>query len=247
MDIEDEEAKFEELAREEMERRFSEADEKYMGMLEEYVASGFCETLARITIYLGKERAEKVLGKLPEEIRTEIEKRIDALDDKTRTDKKNYLLAKQVLENAGVCDKMMADSVIKGAEQAVLVALYNESDALFNRNPVLERSIASNIFLFADIVFLDDMAIQRVLQKVNIRTLAKALKGNNTELAREKIFRNKSSRAVDMLKEEIEYMGPIRLHDVLDAQAEIIEIIKQMEKSGEIVIARFGEDAFAFV
>ncbi|MBD5441841.1 MAG: hypothetical protein HDR34_00290 [Treponema sp.] len=149
MNNENESEELKEMAREEMERRFSEADEKYMGMIEEYVAGGFCETLARLAIYLGKERAERALGKLPEEMRAEIERRIDAFGDKTcRTAPEIVFEAEHVLEKAGIDSKMMADSMINGAGQKVLATLYHENDALFARNPVLATSVEKHLFFF---------------------------------------------------------------------------------------------------
>lgn len=237
MNNEIETAKLEEWAHEEMERLFSEADEKYMGMIEEYVEGGFCETLARLAIYLGKERAEKALGKLLEETRAEIERRIDALGDKTRrTDPEIVLEAGHVLEKAGVCSKMMADSVISSAGQKVLAALYHESDTLFARNPVLAASIERYTFLFEDIAHIDDRATQKILREVEGVTLAKALRGKNAEAVRKKIYQNMSKRAAEMLKEDIEFMGPIPVREVDAAQKEILDIIRRMEECGDIVI-----------
>lgn len=237
MNSEVETAKLEEWAHEDMERRFSEADEKYMSIIEEYVASGFCETLARLAIYLGKERAEKALGKLPEETRAEIERRINALGDKTRrTDPEIVLEAGHVLEKAGIDSKMMADSVINGAGQKVLAALYHESDALFARNPVLAASIERYTFLFEDIAHIDDRATQRILRNVEQITLAKALRGKNAESVREKIYQNMSKRAAEMLKEDIEFMGPIPVREVDAAQKEILDIVRRLEECGDIVI-----------
>ena len=243
MNSEIETAKLEEWAHEEMERLFSEADEKYMGMIEEYVAGGFCETLARLAIYLGKERAEKALGKLSEKTRAEIERRIDALGDKTRrTDPEIVLEAGHVLEKAGVSSKMMADSVISSAGQKVLAALYHESDTLFARNPVLAASIERYTFLFEDIAHIDDRATQKILREVEEVTLAKALRGKNAEAVREKIYQNMSKRAAEMLKEDIEFMGPIPVREVDAAQKKILDIIRRLEECGEIVIIdRFEE------
>ena len=242
MNNENEAEELQKMACEEMERRFSEADEKSMGMLEEYVAGGFCETLARIAVYLGKDRAEKALGKLPEKIRTEIEKRIDALDDKTRTDPEIILEAEQVFKKTDFCGKAMADSVIEGAGQKVLAALYHESDALFTRNPVLTTNIEKYIFRFEDIVHLNDRATQNMLREVDMTTLAKALRGNNTKKVWKKVCRLMSKRAAKSLKMEMEFMGPVPVHEVDAAQNEILEVIRRLEKSGYIVIARFGED-----
>ena len=244
MNNENESEELKEMAREEMERRFSEADEKYMGMIEEYVAGGFCETLARLAIYLGKERAERALGKLPEEMRAEIERQIDALGDKTcRTAQEIVFEAEHVFEKAGVCGKAMADSVINGAGQKVLATLYHESDALFARNPVLAASIERYTFLFEDIVRLSDRCTQKMLREIDMTPLAKALRGKNAKAVQKKVRRNMSKRAAENLKMEMEFMGPIPVREVEAAQNEILEVIRRLEKNDDIVIPRFeGEE-----
>jgi flagellar motor switch protein FliG len=97
------------------------------------------------------------------------------------------------------------------------------------------------MFVFEDIVMLDDRAIQKVLREVDSQELAKALKSVDTEV-QDKIFRNMSKRAAGMLKEDMEYMGPVRLKDVEEAQQKIVSIIRHLEDTGEIVVARAGED-----
>ncbi len=97
------------------------------------------------------------------------------------------------------------------------------------------------MFVFEDIVTLDDRSIQRVLKEVDMRDLALALKTASEEVTN-RIFKNISSRAREMIKEDMSLMGPVRLRDVEDAQQKIVNNIRQLEESGEIVIARGGED-----
>jgi flagellar motor switch protein FliG len=97
------------------------------------------------------------------------------------------------------------------------------------------------MFVFEDIVMLDDRAIQKVMREVDSQELAKALKSVDAEV-QDKIFRNMSKRAAGMLKEDMEFMGPIRLKDVEEAQQKIVSIIRHLEDTGEIVVARSGED-----
>jgi flagellar motor switch protein FliG len=97
------------------------------------------------------------------------------------------------------------------------------------------------MFVFEDIVMLDDRAIQRVLREVDSQELSKALKSVDTEV-QDKIFRNMSKRAAQMLKEDMEFMGPVRLKDVEESQQKIVSIIRHLEETGEIVVARAGED-----
>ena len=97
------------------------------------------------------------------------------------------------------------------------------------------------VVIVAIILMLDDRAIQKVLREVDQQELAKALKSVDTEV-QDKIFRNMSKRAASMLKEDMEFMGPVRLKDVEESQQKIVSTIRRLEDSGEIVIARSGED-----
>ena len=105
----------------------------------------------------------------------------------------------------------------------------------------LQKKIKKRMFVFEDIVLLDDRAIQKVLREVDTSELGKALRGVETEV-QDKIFRNMSKRASQLLKEEMEYMGPVRLKDVEETQQKIVSIIRKLEDQGEIVVARSGED-----
>lgn len=96
------------------------------------------------------------------------------------------------------------------------------------------------MFVFEDIVKLDNRSIQRVLREVENNTLAIALKGT-TEEVRRVIFSNMSKRMAEMIQEDMEYMGPVRIRDVEEAQQKIVNIIRKLEDAGEIVISRGGE------
>ena len=100
-------------------------------------------------------------------------------------------------------------------------------------------------FDFEDIVMLDDRAIQKVLRDTDQQELAKALKGANEETA-EKIYRNMSKRAAGMLQEDMEFMGPVRKCDVLEARDKICKLIRRLEDNGDIVISRGGEDELVY-
>ena len=114
-------------------------------------------------------------------------------------------------------------------------------ESLEEDDPDLAEEIKKRMFVFEDIVMLDDRAIQKVLRDVDQQELAKALKSVDTEV-QDKIFRNMSKRAASMLKEDMEFMGPVRLKDVEESQQKIVSIIRRLEDNGDIVIARSGED-----
>jgi flagellar motor switch protein FliG len=97
------------------------------------------------------------------------------------------------------------------------------------------------MFIFEDIVLLDDRSIQKVLREVDNQDLGKALKGVDAEV-QEKIYRNMSKRASSLLREDMDFMGPIRLRDVEEAQQKIVNIIRKLEEAGDIIVARAGEE-----
>ncbi len=113
---------------------------------------------------------------------------------------------------------------------------------LEKRNPELATEIKNLMFTFDDIVLLDDKSVQRVLREVDTKDLTLALKAANDEL-KDLIFRNMSERASNLLREELDFMGPVRLKDVEEAQMKIVEIVSTLEEDGEIVISgRGGEE-----
>jgi flagellar motor switch protein FliG len=114
-------------------------------------------------------------------------------------------------------------------------------ESMEEEDPELAEEIKKKMFVFEDIVLLDDRSIQRVLRDVDQQDLSKALKGVNTEV-QDKIYRNMSKRAAAMLKEDMEFMGPTRMKDVEEAQQKIVGVIRHLEETGDIVVARAGED-----
>ena len=107
--------------------------------------------------------------------------------------------------------------------------------------PELADEIRRKMFVFEDILMLDNRAIQTVLRDVDNNELAVALKNANEDV-QNIIFNNLSSRLAAMIKEDMEYMGPVRLKDVEEAQQKIVNIIRRLEDTGEIVISRGGGD-----
>ncbi|HNO26824.1 MAG TPA: FliG C-terminal domain-containing protein, partial [Leptospiraceae bacterium] len=126
------------------------------------------------------------------------------------------------------------NNVDRGTEKTIIEALEEE-------DPELAEEIKKRMFVFEDIVLLDDRAIQKVMREVDNTDLAKALKSVDAEV-QEKIFKNMSKRAASLLREDMDFMGPVRLKDVEDAQQKIVNIIRKLEEQGEIVVARSAED-----
>lgn len=97
------------------------------------------------------------------------------------------------------------------------------------------------MFVFEDINILDDTAVRRILREIDTKELAKALKGSSDELMN-RMLRNMSQRAGEMLQEEMDFLGPIRLREVEEAQQSIVRIVRRLDEAGEIIISRGGED-----
>ena len=203
------------------------------------------QTIALILAYLDPSKASVILQNLPVEIQSDVARRIATMD-RTSPDvlrevervleKKLSTLSSEDYTAAGGVESIVEilNLVDRSSEKSIIESL-EEDDA------ELAEEIKKRMFVFEDIVLLDDRAIQRVLREVDSQELSKALKSVDVEV-QDKVFKNMSKRAAAMLKEDMEFMGPVRLKDVEDAQQKIVASIRRLEDSGEIVIARSGED-----
>lgn len=210
-----------------------------------FIQQEYPQTIALILAYLEPSKAAVILQNLQPDIQPEVSKRLATMD-RTSPDvlrevervleKKLSTLSSEDYTSAGGVDSIVEilNLVDRSSEKAIIETL--EED-----DPELAEEIKKRMFVFEDIVMLDDRAIQRVLREVDQQELAKALKSVDTEV-QDKIFRNMSKRASSMLKEDMEFMGPVRLKDVEESQQKIVSTIRRLEDSGEIVIARSGED-----
>ncbi|MBO4439772.1 MAG: flagellar motor switch protein FliG [Spirochaetaceae bacterium] len=203
------------------------------------------QTVALILAYLEPNKASYILQNIPEELQSDVARRIATMD-RTSPDvlrevervleKKLSSLSSEDYTAAGGVESIVEilNLVDRSSEKTIIESLEEE-------DPDLAEEIKKRMFVFEDIVMLDDRAIQKVMREVDTQELAKALKAVDTEV-QDKIFRNMSKRAAAMLKEDMEFMGPVRLKDVEESQQKIVSTIRRLEDSGEIVIARSGED-----
>ncbi|MCL0062612.1 flagellar motor switch protein FliG [Peptococcaceae bacterium] len=204
------------------------------------------QTIAFVLAHLKPDQAATILAELDPDLQADIAKRIATLD---RASPEVVQEIERVLESK-LSAVMTSEETIAGGVES-LVNILNRVDrstekTIFEKleqtDPTLAEEVRMRMFIFEDIVKLHDVSIQKVLREVDTRDLALAMKGANEEV-NERIFKNMSKRAAAMLKEEIEYMGPVRLRDVEEAQQKIVNVIRKLEESGEIVISRGGEDA----
>ena len=203
------------------------------------------QTIALILAYLEPQKASIILGSLPHESQSDVAKRIAVMD---RVSPETLREVERVLEKKLSTISQEDYTAAGGVENIVeILNLVDRStekiiiESLEEEDPELAEEIKKRMFVFEDIVLLDDRAIQKVLREVDTAELGKALRGVEAEV-QDKIFRNMSKRAAALLKEEMEYMGPVRLKDVEETQQKIVSIIRKLEDQGEIVVARSGED-----
>ncbi len=203
------------------------------------------QTIALILAYLDPQKAAAILAELPHNVQADVARRIaemkrtspDVLREVERVlERKLSTLASEDFTQAGGIDTIVEvlNNVDRGTEKIIIEALEEE-------DPELAEEIKKRMFVFEDIVLLDDRSIQKVLREVDTQELAKALKGVDAEV-QEKIFRNMSKRAASLLREDMDFMGPIRLRDVEESQQKIVNIIRKLEDAGDIVVARAGEE-----
>ena len=203
------------------------------------------QTIALILSYLPASQASMVVSSLPPEKQADVARRIAQMD---RTSPDVIKQVEKVLERK-LSSLVNQDYTIVGGVDAI-VSILNSVDRGTERHimetleveePELADEIRKKMFVFEDILSLDDRAIQRVLRDVDNSDLALALKGA-TEEVQNVILNNLSKRLAVMIKEDMEYMGPVRMKDVEEAQQKIVNIIRKLEDSAEIVIARGGGD-----
>ncbi len=203
------------------------------------------QTIALILSYLAPGQAALIVSALPPDRQADVTKRIAVMD---RTSPDVIKEVEKVLESK-LSSLVNQDYTIVGGVDAV-VEILNTVDrgtekhimeTLEIEEPELADEIRKKMFVFEDILLLDDRAIQRVLRDVDNSDLAIALKGSNEDV-QNAIFNNLSKRLAVMIKEDMEFMGPVRMKDVEEAQQKIVNIIRKLEDAAEIVISRGGGD-----
>lgn len=217
-------------------------------MVMDIIRSEHPQTIALILSHLSPEKSSAILSGLPEELRTEVILRISNLEvvpPEVINDVAEMLESEvKSMGNTGGHQlggvKAVAD-ILNQMDRATESALLTRIE---ETNPKMADEIRQLMFVFDDLVLIDDRGIQEILKEVSSDDLAKALK-TASEAVKEKIFKNMSERAVDMLNEDIEDMGPIRLSDVEKAQQTITQVAMKLEEEGKIMMGgRGGEDVF---
>jgi len=210
-----------------------------------FIQSEHPQTIALILAYMKPAQAAEVLSALPQDKQADVAKRIATMD---RTSPEIIKEVERVLEKK-LSNLVTEDFTAVGGIQAIVDVLNSVDrgtekyimDTLEIEDADLAEDIRKRMFVFEDILQLDNRAIQRFLREVDNSLLALALKGA-TEEVQNVIYNNMSKRLAEMIREDIEYMGPVRLKDVEEAQQKIVNVIRKLEDAGEIIISRGGGD-----
>lgn len=203
------------------------------------------QTIALVLSYLKPEQSAAILSSLPQDKQVDVAKRIAKLNSASPEVIKEV---ERILEKK-LSTLVSQDYTATGGLQTI-VDILNASDRGTEKNILdsleiddveLADEIKKRMFVFEDIVILDNRSIQRVLREVDNHDLALALKGASEEVSKV-LYNNMSKRMAEMIQEDIQFMGPVRLKDVEDAQQRIVNIIRTLEDAGEIIISRGGGD-----
>jgi flagellar motor switch protein FliG len=226
-------------------RPFDFARKTDPSQLANFIQNEHPQTIALILAYLDPNQAGIVLSSLPADKQVEVTQRLATM---------NHTLPEVLFEVEGVLEKKLANFVTQEYTEAggleSVVEVLNRVDrgtertimeGLEELDAELADEIKKRMFMFEDLVTLDDRAVQLVLREVDNRELALALKMASSEVA-QKIYRNMSKRAAEMLQEDLQYLGPVRLRDVEEAQQKIVNVVRRLEEAGEIIVARGGEE-----
>lgn len=203
------------------------------------------QTVALVLSYLEPAQAAMIMSELTPEIQADVARRIATMKG---TSADVIAEVEDVLESK-LSTMSSVDSTQAGGIEAIVKILNGVDrsteksilEQLSSRDPDLVDEIKKRMFVFEDIIFLDSRAIQRVIREVDARDLQLALKVSRDDV-KDVLFNNMSKRMAEQFKEDMEYMGPVRLRDVEDAQQRIVGIIRHLEDLGEIVVSRGGGD-----
>ncbi|HBN07546.1 MAG TPA: flagellar motor switch protein FliG [Cyanobacteria bacterium UBA8530] len=210
-----------------------------------FIQSEHPQTIALILAYMRAPQAALVLGGLEPELQIDVATRIAQMDrtnpavlrevEKVLEKKFSAVMSQDFTNTGGIPALVeMLNNVDRSTEKTII-------ESLEEQNPDLAEEIKKLMFVFEDIVLLDDRSIQRVLRDIETKDLALALKGANDDV-RNRIFKNLSERMGSMVRDELAYLGPVRVRDIEDVQQKIVSAIRGLEERGEIIISRGGAD-----
>ena len=217
------------------------------GAVAEMIGNEHPQIIATILVHLEPDQAAEILKMLAERTRNDVLLRISTLDSvqPVALRELNDVLGK-LMSGGGASKKSLQGGVATAAEILNFMGGALEAEMMENvrsYDPELAQKIEDKMFVFENIMDIDDRGIQLILREVQSESLIIALKGANEEL-REKIFKNMSQRAAEMMREDLESKGPVKLSDVEANQKEILKIVRRLSDEGQIAVGGRGEEAY---
>ncbi len=203
------------------------------------------QLIALVLAYLKPEKSAQVLNNLPFNVQASVALKIAEMDT---TNPEIISEIEKVVESK--FSSVVAQDFSKAGGVEALATILNRTDrttekkiieVLEHHSTSLAEEVRELMFVFEDIIMLDSKSIQRVLREIDTKDLSLALKGSNDDV-KNAIFSNMSERAQTMLKDDMEYMGPVRAKDVQESQTKIVSVIRKLEEAGEILIRRGGSE-----
>ncbi|UOF89355.1 flagellar motor switch protein FliG [Fodinisporobacter ferrooxydans] len=210
-----------------------------------FIRSEHPQTIALVLSYLEPAQAAIILSALPQDMQSDVARRIALMES---ISPEIITQVERILENklstmsvhdsskAGGIDTIV--EVLNGVDRSTEKTIL---ESLELQDPELAEEIKKRMFVFEDIVNLDNRSIQRVIRDVDTNDLMLSLKVSSEDV-QEVLFQNMSKRMAETFKQDMEFMGPVRLRDVEEAQQRIVGIIRRLEDAGEIVVSRGGGD-----
>lgn len=217
------------------------------GAVAEMISNEHPQIIATILVHLDPDQAAGILKMLTERTRNDVLMRISTLDgvQPVALHELNDVLGK-LLAGGGTAKKSLQGGVAAAAEILNFMGGTLEAEmmeSVRSYDPDLAQQIEDKMFVFENIMDIDDRGIQLILREIQSESLIIALKGANEEL-REKIFKNMSQRAAEMMREDLESKGPVKLSDVEANQKEILKIVRRLSDEGQISLGGKGEEAY---
>ncbi|HUU27749.1 MAG TPA: flagellar motor switch protein FliG [archaeon] len=213
------------------------------GQLLNFIMNEHPQTVAVIMAHLDSQQAAAILAELPEQLQNELIYRIATMG-KINPEVLNDV--EKVLESQ--LESVLGQDLSQAGGTSAVADILNLADRaterkildnLVQKDPELATEVKNLMFVFDDILMLDDKSMQRVLKEVDTKDLSMALKGTSDEM-KTKVFKNVSERVATLIQEEMDFMGPVRLRDVEEVQQRIVDVVRSLEEDGEIVISGKG-------
>ena len=226
----------------EIKQKFDIANDKTFSIIEQYFDDGYEKNLANLIYYLPQERREKALEKLPENVRENVMTILSDWGEKQNSNPEVLSAAGGVLKNSDFYGEKAANAVLESLDYTTKTYLPGQLQNQYKINPLLAYNVFYSMDTMDILVDLDNRALQRWLREVDQFDLALALQ-LCSETVKDKIFSNMSKRAEAMLKEDMEFMGPVYKTDVLKMQAKLLNILKKLEDEGVIVLPEHFTDS----